>query len=76
MLMGLVSLYLVQVSQVYETIELDWLAKLAPFTTPTQLETVVIETAQSNGIQVELELELRCVSVMSEWQQMMAVSFG
>ena len=74
----MVRLGLVQVSQVYETIELDWLAKLAPFTTPTQLETVVIETAQSNGIQVELELELelRCVSVMSEWQQMMAVSFG
>lgn len=58
----------------YETIELDWLAKLAPFTTPTQLETVVIETAQSNGIQVEVDL--RCVSVISEWQQVMVVSFG
>ena len=41
-----------QVSQVYETVELDWLAKLAPFTTPTHLETIVIETAQSNSIQV------------------------
>ena len=41
-----------QVSQVYETVELDWLAKLAPFTTSTHLETVVIETAQSNSIQV------------------------
>ena len=36
----------------YETIELSWLTKLAPFTTSTHLETVVIKTAQSNGIQV------------------------
>ena len=38
----------------YETVELDWLARLVPFTTSTHLETVVIETAHSNGIQVLL----------------------
>ena len=46
------SLSLSQVSQVYETVKLDWLANLVPFTTSTHLETVVIETAHSNGIQV------------------------
>ena len=38
----------------YETVELDWLAKLAPFTTSTHLERVVINTAHSNGIQVHV----------------------
>ena len=43
-----------QVAQVFETIELSRLAELAPFTTPTQLEKAVVETAHSNGIQVRL----------------------
>ena len=37
----------------YESIELSRLAELAPFTTPTELERVVVETACSNGIQVK-----------------------
>ena len=56
----------------YETVELDWLARLVPFTTPTHLETVVIETAHSNGIQVLLNYTWRGESV----QQVMVVSFG
>ena len=44
-----------QVSQVYETIELSWLAKLVPFTDATHLETVVIDSAQSTGVQVRID---------------------
>lgn len=36
----------------YETIELSHLVELAPFTTTTELEKVVVETATSNNIQV------------------------
>lgn len=44
----------VQVSQVYQSIELSRLAELAPFTTPLHLEKVVVETAHSNNILVIL----------------------
>lgn len=43
-----------QVSQVYESIELSRLVELAPFSTTTDLEKVVVETATSNNIQVGL----------------------
>ncbi len=43
---------MMQVSQVYESIELSRLAKMAPFTTAAHLEKVVVDTAHSNGIQV------------------------
>ena len=46
------TLLVLQVSQVYESIELTRLVELAPFTTSFQLEKVVVETAHSNGIQV------------------------
>ncbi len=51
-----------QVSQVYEGIELSRLVELAPFATTTDLEKVVVETATSNNIQVHaqsLEVTLR-----------------
>lgn len=41
-----------QVSQVYETIELSRLSELAAFANATDLERVVVNTARSNGIQV------------------------
>lgn len=41
-----------QVSQVYESIQLSRLVELAPFATTTDLERVVVETATSNNIQV------------------------
>ena len=69
-------------SQVYETIELNWLAKLAPFADATHLETVVLYTAQSNGIHVHsLTVPQRgvCVGVCVcevTWQRVMVVSFG
>ena len=46
----------VQVSQVYQSIELSRLAELAPFTTPLHLEKVVVETARSNNILVRSSL--------------------
>ncbi len=42
----------VKVSQVYESIQLSRLVELAPLTTTTELERVVVETACSNNIQV------------------------
>lgn len=41
-----------QVAQVYESIELSRLVELAPFSTTTDLERIVVETATSNNIQV------------------------
>ena len=53
----------VQVSQVYQSIELSRLAELAPFTTPLHLEKVVVETARSNNILVRSSLVmLHCVT--------------
>ena len=37
----------------YESIELSRLVELAPLTTTTELEKVVVETASSNNIQVD-----------------------
>jgi translation initiation factor 3 subunit A len=55
-----------EVSQVYETVKLDWLANLVPFTTSTHLETVVIETAHSNGIQVHIDHQTNCLRFGSD----------
>lgn len=41
-----------QISQVYQSIELSRLAELAFFASPTELERVVVNTAKTSGIQV------------------------
>ena len=48
----LILFVLLQVSQVYQAIELKRLAQLVPFTNPSDLERIVVEMACSNNIQV------------------------
>ncbi|XP_064383667.1 eukaryotic translation initiation factor 3 subunit A-like isoform X2 [Halichondria panicea] len=51
-----------QVSQVYDSIEFDRLAQLAPFTNITHLEKVVVETANANNIPVRIDHKGRSLS--------------
>lgn len=46
------SLPLLQVSQVYNSIHLSRMAELSLFATPIQLERIVVETARTNHIEV------------------------
>ena len=50
--------FFVQVSQVYQAIELKRLAELVPFTNPSDLERIVVEMACTNNIQVGRGLSL------------------
>ena len=45
--------FCLQVSQVYQTIEFDRLAKLAPFADAFRLERIIVDTARNLELQVK-----------------------